>query len=77
MSLYSKPVYPRHGFPRNWTALDLADAIPLRLSERVSLGLVEFPSSTSANVPLVSPAVRGWRHGAYARSTALPDFRVR
>jgi hypothetical protein len=44
MSMYTQdnPYYPAHDFPRNWSADELADAVPLRLSERISLGLVRF-----------------------------------
>ena len=38
----NKSAYPQHGFPRTWSALDLADAIPLKLSDRVTLGLIAF-----------------------------------
>jgi len=69
--------YPRHSFPQNWSALDLADAVPLRLSERIALGLIEFsPAPVAANNPFIVPAPRGWRRG-YAGSNELPDFRVR
>ena len=37
MTMYTQdnPYYPAHDFPRNWSADDLAAAVPLRLSERV------------------------------------------
>ena len=49
--MYSQdnPYYPAHDFPRNWSADDLAAAVPLRLSDRISLGLVRFK-------PLPQPA---------------------
>ncbi|MDR7100589.1 hypothetical protein J2X04_002970 [Lysobacter niabensis] len=75
--------YPRHSFPQNWSALDLVDAVPLRLSDRIALGLIEFsvaPVAANnpivANNPFVVAAPRGWRRG-YAGSNELPDFRVR
>ena len=70
--------YPSHDFPRNWSALDLADAIPLRLSERIALGLVAFADTPSAaNSPFALPAARPWRR-RYLRSAELPAFvRVR
>lgn len=75
---YSNPLYPPHRFPRNWSALDLADAVPLRLSERITLGLVEFkPAPTAANNPFALQAPRQWRRN-YLRSADLPAFvRVR
>ena len=78
MTTYSNPLYPAHPFPRNWSALDLADAVPLRLSERIKLGLVEFkPATAAANSPFALPATRQWRRN-YLRSAELPAFvRVR
>lgn len=52
--MYSQdnPYYPAHDFPRNWSADELADAVPLRLSERISLGLVRFDAMPPpANAP--------------------------
>ena len=49
MYTQANPYYPAHDFPRNWAADELADAVPLRLSERVSLGPVRFE-------PLPQPA---------------------
>ena len=44
------PYYPAHDFPQAWSADDLANAVPLRLSERISLGLVRFdPPPQAAN----------------------------
>ena len=69
--------YPRHSFPRNWSALDLADAVPLRLSERITLGLVEFSAIGAANGPFAPASnTRDWRRG-YAGSAELNSFRVR
>jgi hypothetical protein len=78
MSTYARPAYPSHGFPRNWSALDLADAVPLRLSERITLGLVEFSAPVrAANSPFAASPARKW-HGHYLRSAELPTFiRVR
>ena len=68
--------YPQHDFPRGWSALDLADAVPLRLSERIQLGLVDVGPAVAANGPFDTPT-RAWRR-AYARSAELPAFvRVR
>ncbi len=74
----TNPLYPPHDFPRNWSAADLADAVPLRLSERISLGLVEFASApVAANNPFAVPdARRGWRRG-YTAGCELSSFRVR
>ena len=74
----SASAYPQHDFPHAWTALDLADAFPLRLSERLDLGLVDVaPAPVAANSPFLANA-RPWRHRAYARSAELPVFvRVR
>lgn len=70
----NKSAYPQHGFPRTWSALDLADAIPLKLSERVTLGLVAFaPTDAAANSPFAMPAPRAWRH-RYLRGAELPAF---
>ena len=63
------PYYPAHDFPRNWSAVDLAAAVPLRLSDRISLGLVRFdampppanaPRRTRSYLPVaaMSPFVR-------------------
>ena len=70
--------YPQHDFPRNWSALDLADAVPLRLSERISLGLVEFQAAPgAANNPFVLvPKRSGFRRG-YSVGAELTGFRVR
>ena len=52
--------YPRHSFPQNWSALDLADAVPLRLSDRIALGLIEFNAApVAANNPFIVAAPRG------------------
>lgn len=77
MSLYS--AYPTHSFPQNWSALDLADAVPLRLSERITLGLVEFASAhDAANNPFsTAPTSRDWRRRGYVGSPELNSFRVR
>ena len=48
MYTQDNPYYPAHDFPRNWSADELADAVPLRLSERVSLGLVRFDQAPRA-----------------------------
>ncbi|MFC5571071.1 hypothetical protein ACFPN1_13475 [Lysobacter yangpyeongensis] len=78
MNTHSHSAYPVHGFPRHWSALDLADAVPLKLSERITLGLVEFATTTgAANSLFAMPAPRNWRRG-YLRSAELPAFvRVR
>jgi hypothetical protein len=75
---HSDALYPAHGFPRNWSAVDLADAVPLRLSERISLGLVEFAAAPgAANNPfVVAPKHGGFRRG-YVASSELTGFRVR
>ncbi|GAB3097269.1 hypothetical protein [Lysobacter terrae] len=75
---HTKPAYPSHSFPRNWSALDLADAVPLRLSECIGLGLVEFANAPiAANSPFALRAARKWRRH-YLRSAELPAFvRVR
>ena len=50
MYTQNNPYYPTHDFPRTWSADDLAAAVPLRLSDRVSLGLVQFgPMPRPAN----------------------------
>ncbi|MFC5576799.1 hypothetical protein ACFPOA_02070 [Lysobacter niabensis] len=75
--------YPKHGFPQQWSALDLADAVPLRLSEMVTLGLVEIGlveiarPLAAANSPFATPATRDWRRRGYVASTDLSSFRVR
>ena len=75
MSTYA--AYPRHSFPRNWSALDLADAMPLRLSERITLGLVDFSVAPAAtNNPFAAAGTRGWHHGYTARAEHSA-FRVR
>jgi hypothetical protein len=70
--------YPAHDFPRNWSATDLADAVPLRLSERMSLGLVEFKAAPrAANNPFVVMARHGGFRRGYAVAAELTSFRVR
>ena len=84
MSMYfenahSDALYPSHDFPRNWSAIDLADAVPLRLSERMSLGLLEFKATPprAANNPFaIAPKRGGFRRG-YAAGAELTSFRVR
>jgi hypothetical protein len=74
----SDALYPSHDFPRNWSATDLADAVPLRLSERMSLGLVEFKAAPrAANNPFVVMARHGSFRRGYAVATELTSFRVR
>ena len=74
----SQSDYPNHSFPQHWSALDLADAVPLRLSEKVSLGLVEFTSFAAANNPFAAPTTRDWRRRGYVAGAELPAFiRVR
>lgn len=83
MSLYfetprSDAIYPSHDFPGNWSALDLADAVPLRLSERISLGLVEFKAAPgAANNPFAIGPRRGDLRRGYVASVELAAFRVR
>lgn len=70
--------YPNHSFPQNWSALDLADAVPLRVSERVALGLVEIARPlVAANSPFATPAARDWRRRGYVSGADLASFRVR
>ena len=57
-TMHSDALYPAHAFPHNWSAVDLADAVPLRLSERISLGLVEFTSEPRAANSGASSATR-------------------
>lgn len=83
MSMYfetahSDALYPTHDFPRTWSASDLADAIPLRLSERMSLGLVAFEAAPrAANNPfIIAPRRSGFRRG-YVAGIELTSFRVR
>ena len=75
---HADALYPSHDFPRNWSAVDLADAVPLRLSERMSLGLVEFQAAPrAANNPFViAPKRSGFRRG-YVAGMELTSFRVR
>lgn len=73
-----RALYPSHDFPRNWSALDLADAVPLRLSERISLGLVEFVAAPrAANNPFVVAPKRGGFRRGYVAESELTSFRVR
>jgi hypothetical protein len=75
--------YPNHAFPQQWSALDLADAVPLRLSELVNLGLVEIGlvdiarPFVAANSPFAAAATRDWRRRGYVASSDLSAFRVR
>lgn len=74
VNMYS--AYPSHSFPQNWSALDLADAVPLRLSERITLGLVEFRASSAANAAFATPCRRPWSRRGYSGCAELPAFRV-
>jgi hypothetical protein len=76
MYTQDNPYYPAHDFPRNWSADELAAAVPLRLSERVSLGLVRFDELPSpANAP-IADATR--RPKSYLPVAAMSPFiRVR
>lgn len=75
---HSSALYPAHGFPRNWSAVDLADAVPLRLSERISLGLVEFAAEPrAANNPFAMAPKRGGFRRGYVAGPELTSFRVR
>ena len=72
MYTQDNPYYPVHGFPRTWSADDLAAAVPLRLSERLSLGLARFESRPQA----ANDAHRPPR--SYLPAVALPPYlRVR
>ena len=74
MYIQHNPYYPSHDFPRNWSADELAAAVPMRLSDRVSLGLVGFGDMPQpANV---APAAT--RRRSYLPAAALPPLlRVR
>ena len=76
MYTQDNPYYPAHDFPRNWSADELADAVTLRLSERVSLGLVRFddlPAPANA-----SAADASSRTKSYLPAAAMSPFmRVR
>ena len=70
--------YPNHAFPQQWSALDLADAVPLRLSEMVTLGLVDMARPlVAANSPFATTTTRDWRRRGYVASSDLSAFRVR
>ena len=59
-------------------SLDLADAVPLRLSELVTFGLVEIARPlAAANSPFATPTARDWRRRGYVASSDLSSFRVR
>jgi hypothetical protein len=76
MSMYFQhnPYYPAHDFPRNWSADELAAAVPMRLSDRVSLGLACFggmPQPANAAAPAA-------RRRSYLPAASLPPrLRVR
>ncbi len=76
MYTQNNPYYPTHDFPRLWSADDLAAAVPLRLSDRVSLGLVQFgPMPRPANA---SGPAAPQRRRSYLPAIAFPPFvRVR
>ena len=63
------PAYPRHAFPRAWSAQDLADAVPLRLFEAVDFDALSLP--VEASNAAVVPAARAWRR-RYADAGNLP-----
>jgi hypothetical protein len=77
MNMYNQdnPYYPAHDFPRNWSADDLAAAVPMRLSDRLSLGLATFermPQPANAADAAARP------RASYLPGAALPPFvRVR
>jgi len=70
---------PRYfSFPAHWSAHDLADAVPLRLSELFAFdAMLDGAFAASANAASgAAPAPRAWRH-RYVRSAPAPAaFRV-
>ena len=71
MYTQDNPYYPAHDFPRNWSADELADAVPLRLSDSISLGLVQFG-------PMPKPANAARRSKSYLPAATMPSLlRVR
>lgn len=72
MSKQDNPYYPAHDFPMNWSADDLAAAVPLRLSDRLALGLVRFDTTTPA-----ANAAPSRRRNSYLPATTSPLLRVR
>jgi len=65
-----------HTFPfdLHWTSDDLADAMPLRLSELFDFDAARAQALHSANV---EAPVHGWRRNGYLRNAAPTSFRVR
>jgi len=73
MIMSTKSTYPQHAFPQNWSSQELADAIPLRLSELITPALLRFGSDDeAANHIALSPWAFDWR-----RRDELTAFRVR
>jgi hypothetical protein len=71
MYIQHNPYYPSHDFPRNWSADELAAAVPMRLSDRISLGLVRFGA-------MPHPANAARRAKSYLPVAAMsPLLRVR
>ena len=79
MKLPIRPTaYPTHAFPQQWSALDLADAVPLRLFEMVTFGLVDMARPlVAADSPCATATARDWRRRGYVASSDLSAFRVR
>lgn len=74
----TKSPYPLHAFPRNWSAQDLTNAVPRKLSEQMTPALMNFGrDSEASNSVALSPWAFDWRQGGYLDRREHPAFRVR
>ena len=62
-----------HAFPfdLSWTPQDLANAVPLRLSELVTF---DAGDADAANAVASAPMRRDWRQRSYLQTAELPAF---
>jgi hypothetical protein len=75
-SAHRTPDAAAFAFPRHWNSQDLADAVPLRLSEMLDFDAVRDDAGASANhLARRAGYVRDAR--GYARPAPLAAFRVR
>ncbi|GAB3380617.1 hypothetical protein [Lysobacter fragariae] len=65
-------------FPSNWTAQDLVDAVPRRVSELMTPELMDFDRDVeAANSVALSAWAFDWRRRDYLRGSDLHGFQVR
>lgn len=58
----------------NWTAQDIADAVPLRLFEMFAYDADKHPARDAGNVTNAASSRRDWRHREYLSMADLPTL---